>query len=387
MICPGRVDRARACTCIRFPAAKELKDADQVYLGRAGRVVCRPRGGDPCASSVQRIKVLQVLKGRVPRTVVVRDPGKSTNLCLRTYKAGEVALIFVRRGVFHLCAGNYDLSVQMSRMNAYLSLTRGVVSPRRPLSLAAALEHYWLGMPPLGRPLRVRYPPLAGRRFRRGKLRGRFVGRGKRADVVLTRVIARGAMLLVRGATLRYKHLFRLLVVQEGKKRTVVHEDKWNGCGGTDACRLHGRCRFVAGRCEARTRQDCLKSHDCRRRGRCTPWRGRCALRSTADCQRASGCREYGDCTLVRGACRPTRDAHCRRSTHCREMGHCSLRGGACVPGSAQDCRQATTACRSNGRCSFKGGFCEAVTDADCRRAAACKRDGRCRARGGWCVR
>ena len=374
----GRPAPVAACACIGLGPQDHFDRAELVFVGRAARA---RRQGDRL---LQPVHVLQALKGRPGKQVVLSREAKALNTCERSFEEDEVALVFLTKGRAGICAGNYALEVQMERLDEYLKLAGaaegGVTLPVLEAALGPALD----GVPRRG-PLAVAFAPLVGQR----SATLRLVSGSERAAVLIHGALAHGPMHLLSGAHLGRRRLFTSLVLAvPGRPPEVLHTLRRDGCRRTDGCRYHGHCSFDRRRgvCQARG-ADCRRSSACSDQGRCTARRGACVVGSDEDCRRSERCKTSGHCHEVGGHCRATTAADCHRSETCGEFGDCSATGGACAPGGAKDCVQSSVACKMNGRCSFRQGQCIVGTDDDCRRADACKVHGRCRARKGQCVR
>lgn len=130
------------CTCVDWPAERRMTEADQVFLGR---FVERATEGD---KEALRFDVVHALKGVVGAKHVVR---RGFDLeCDRSFKKGELALVFVKGGRMPICAGNVDLDHVLPTFGAYLD--GGATAPLDVLKVALAgrfgkVKKAWAYMP------------------------------------------------------------------------------------------------------------------------------------------------------------------------------------------------------------------------------------------------
>jgi hypothetical protein len=129
---------ADACSCVRSGADAEMRNADLVFLGRAGPRVTRAGLED------QTITVLHALKGKPGATFLLRRTAGATSTCDRHFDAGEVAVVFAHQGRVGVCAGNYALEVQAPRLPEYFALA-AVKPTRAPLPAIEAAIARGLG--------------------------------------------------------------------------------------------------------------------------------------------------------------------------------------------------------------------------------------------------
>ena len=94
-------------SCVKRTAAQYVKDADLVFIGRAGPLKIRGK------ESTQGIRVLHRIKGKPGKVFTRVRPAGMPIPNDRVYAEGEVALFFVRKGNIDLCAGNFQLAAQM----------------------------------------------------------------------------------------------------------------------------------------------------------------------------------------------------------------------------------------------------------------------------------
>lgn len=102
-------------------------------------------------------------------------------------------------------------------------------------------------------------------------------------------------------------------------------------------CKLAGRCGYddAAGRCVARSSEDCERSDGCLTSGVCAFEGGGCVGRSDEACQRSEQCRAAGACAFSGrplDPCHAASDDHCRAAAICKTEGRCVAVGGRCVP-------------------------------------------------------
>lgn len=104
-------------------------------------------------------------------------------------------------------------------------------------------------------------------------------------------------------------------------------------------CKLAGLCGFdeAAGRCLARSEEDCRRSDGCLTSGVCSFAGGGCVGASDADCRASEQCRAVGACTFTGQPHRPCEAAgdDCRQAAICRNEGACTAHGGRCTAGGA----------------------------------------------------
>lgn len=124
---------AGACSCVRLGADADMRNADLVFLGRAGQRVTRGELED------QAITVLHALKGKPGRSFLLRRRAGLISTCDRHFDPGEVALVFVRQGAVGVCAGNYALEVQARSLPEYFALAEVKPTPAPLLAIEVAV--------------------------------------------------------------------------------------------------------------------------------------------------------------------------------------------------------------------------------------------------------
>lgn len=109
------LERAEACSCVRpIGGAKTyFRNADAVVLAVPQKVT--QKAGAPW----RRLEVVWALKGKVGAGSTLGIDGRQ-GPCSATFKVGQLALVYVRKGRALLCAGNYALSVTIKDMPVLL---------------------------------------------------------------------------------------------------------------------------------------------------------------------------------------------------------------------------------------------------------------------------
>jgi hypothetical protein len=115
MLVAAAPQRVAACSCARpvDGARGYFRGADAVLLAYVQATV--KQGG----KSWRPLQVVWALKGKAKAGSTVRIDG-ALHPCSAIYKTGQFALVFVRKGRTHLCAGNYALSVMRRDLPALL---------------------------------------------------------------------------------------------------------------------------------------------------------------------------------------------------------------------------------------------------------------------------
>lgn len=123
-------DVAAACSCVKRTPAELLAGADQAFVGRASAPTAAG------AKTRQVFHVLASLKGSVPSNFVLERSADEVSTCDAQFKDGQTSVVFVKAGRASVCAGNYDLSVQLPDLPALLR--HGASAPARPDGAAFA---------------------------------------------------------------------------------------------------------------------------------------------------------------------------------------------------------------------------------------------------------
>jgi hypothetical protein len=176
-------------------------------------------------------------------------------------------------------------------------------------------------------------------------------------------------------------------------------------------CAERGQCGARDDRCQARAREDCLRSRICLEEGRCTPRDGECVVAGDEDCARAALCRSdkqraclarhgvcvescadserfckvEGRCTDLDGRCVADSSARCRVAETCQHDGNCRAKSGRCVPERDEDCAQSSW-CESHAHCTARDETCAVTSGEDCERSRLCREQGLCSFASGRCI-
>jgi hypothetical protein len=206
--------RASACSCIGGTPEHYFQEADLVFFARAG--------GEKTTGNivVQPLEVLRSLKGRPGRIYQLSRPASARGMCSRTYKRGEIALVFITKGEASVCGGNYDLeAVHLEKMGEYLKLGRPAPLAADLPGVRAALEtglRRYLHARPL---VPVTWAPLAGRMAHVGKSSLSFIRHRLKHAVELRHALASGPVIYVEGYYGLEGFAFRTLILHRGRDR------------------------------------------------------------------------------------------------------------------------------------------------------------------------
>lgn len=208
----GPAPRAEACSCVGRSPAEYVAGADLVFFARAGKErAVRGRG-------IQPLEVLHALKGRPGKVFALSRPKGALSTCDRTFRAGEVALVFITKGGASVCDGNYDLkAVHLAQLAELLKAGRPAPSPPDLAALRAALGTA-LGAYLHERPrVPVTWAPLAGRVAQVGKTTLDFVANRLKHAVELRQALRAGPLTFVEGFYGLEGFAFRVLLREAGR--------------------------------------------------------------------------------------------------------------------------------------------------------------------------
>jgi hypothetical protein len=212
---------AARASCAPHTAAQYFKQAELVFLGRAGKISIKGK------LSRQPITVLLALKGKPGRVFTrVRVAGVQIPND-RVYKRGEVALFFATKGEVDLCSGNFPLGAQMREMGTYLKLGRRRTG-RPPLAAFRLVVDRLLRPYLHKRPtVPVAYPPLAGQRLRQGATTLPFVRGARKGAVRVDQAVSAGGVHVISGFYPTEGFAFQALLREAGGKLEVLHASGW----------------------------------------------------------------------------------------------------------------------------------------------------------------
>lgn len=223
----GAPRTADACSCMSRSADQYFKQAQLVFMARAGK---EQREGK---RTRQALNVLHTLKGRPGKVFNLRRPGGSRSTCDRIFREGEVALVLVVKGAVSVCAGNYDLkAVQLEKMASYFELGRKIARTRPPrlkeirTALAVALK----GRLDNRSSVPVTYKPLADKRARIGKCTLHFGSNRLKHAAEIDAALHSGPLLFVKGRYNMESYDFRVLlraVKGKGTKKGYETLARW----------------------------------------------------------------------------------------------------------------------------------------------------------------
>lgn len=207
---------AAGCQCVVSSPHAQVEAADIVVVGRAGKELTRD------TSVVQPIAVLHALKGKPGPVLTLRRRAEALTPCDRLFAEHEVALVFATKGAVGSCAGNHPLQVQSRHLAEYFaaSASPSGASSRAAVELALAR----VAAPILvGRErVDVTLPRLAGKVFRIGKTRLRFIKPRTSTGVVIDHAVASGPVHFIAGTLLREGRTFRVVVHDTGSALQVL---------------------------------------------------------------------------------------------------------------------------------------------------------------------
>jgi hypothetical protein len=208
-------DPAAACSCKQQPPSAYLKQADVVFLGRAGKVI------EKSGKRLQPFTVLLPIKG-VPGKTFTQVRPKVRPPCDRSYTPGEVAVVFAHKGNIDLCAGNFPMEAQLPHLDTYLGggkKAAAVDLAALRFALETMLRPYLHDRPRVP----VAYAPLAGKKLRIGKTTLPVVRkRGGKSMIHVSRAVSAGDVRLVSGSYGTEGFWFDLLLLKRGATFEVL---------------------------------------------------------------------------------------------------------------------------------------------------------------------
>jgi hypothetical protein len=171
-----------ACSCVDWPAERQMAEADQVFVGRYVRPGPDEEGGK------LRFDVLESLKGEVGHRFEIPRP--PDNDCERSFQNKELAIVFVTKGRVPVCGGNIDIDKALPSLGSYLTLAGHAQTAPSLAAMKVALA----GRLGSARKLKVYAPALKGRTLSMGSTQLSFIdGNGEdlpAADGVTSSVIS-----------------------------------------------------------------------------------------------------------------------------------------------------------------------------------------------------
>ncbi len=178
---------AKACSCGRASFAMHVKNADRVFLAKVGASTRTQTGHET------QLKILLTIKGGKTKSFRWTRKEKAP-LCGPSFVEGGVNVVFVKKGVLELCAGNFGMNAQMvgfpSVLRAGKIKTNSVsVDPMR-FALSKALK----GFLHHRKRIAVHYTPLRGKKITLGDSTLRFIPsvglkKGKAKAVIVDQAI------------------------------------------------------------------------------------------------------------------------------------------------------------------------------------------------------
>jgi hypothetical protein len=208
-----------ACDCPRGSPESHFKAADLVFIARAEK----PKTG---RKSTQRLVVLHALKGKPGRSFTITRPGAVISNCDRTFREGEVDLVFVVKDKVEMCHGNYGMKWQwqQKQIPPLLRLAHG--EPKAPTQTAfrAALSAA-LGPLVKGRTsVPVKYRPWTGKTLKVGKTTFSFTKTFPKSVVAVRDAVRHGPLHYISGIYHLQGHAFAVLLLDRGGKPQVVYQ-------------------------------------------------------------------------------------------------------------------------------------------------------------------
>jgi hypothetical protein len=140
-----------ACSCVDWPAERQMAEADQVFVGR----YVRP-GPDEDGTKL-RFDVIESLKGEVGHRFEIPRPPDSD--CERSFQNKELAIVFVAKNRVPVCGGNVDIDKALPSLGDYLTLA----GRAQPAPSLAAMKVALAGRLGSARKLKVYAPTLKGK--------------------------------------------------------------------------------------------------------------------------------------------------------------------------------------------------------------------------------
>lgn len=220
----------RACSCLRFPnAAQHYYDgAEVVFVGRAA---AWGKG------RFQSFEVLVPLKGKLAAGARYRiDVGAP---CSSAQRAEEVSLVFAKRHVASVCAGNYAMSVQLRDLPGVLGAAAKARGQKLALPAAAALRT-GLAVALKGYLHGRRSIPLASKRLPKtlalklGESTLHATATLPKHAVILRHAHQLGALVFVAGSYPREGLVFSLLLHSKRGKAVVLYKQVAERKGSTN---------------------------------------------------------------------------------------------------------------------------------------------------------
>lgn len=206
---------ATACSCKQQPPSAYLKQADVVFLGRAGKSI--EKGG----KKIQPFTVLHAIKGAPGKTFTQVRPAVKPP-CDRSYTPGEVAVVFAHKGNIDLCSGNFPMEAQIPHLDTYLGggkKTAAIDLAALRFALETMLRPYLHDRPKVP----VVYAPLGGRQLRIGKTTLPVVRkRAGKSMIHISRAVSAGDVRLVSGSYGTEGFWFDLLLLKRGAAFEVL---------------------------------------------------------------------------------------------------------------------------------------------------------------------
>ena len=208
----------QACDCPRGSAESHYKGADLVFIGRAEK----PRS---VRKFTQRLVVLHTLKGKPGRAFTITRPANTISGCDRTYRPGEVDLVFVVKGKVTLCAGNYGMKWhwKQKQIAPLLRMTRKPAPPTLSglrAALAAALGPLVKGK----KAVPIKFKPWTGRSLSVGKTTFTFTRHFPKTVVAIHHAARFGPLHFIAGIYHLKGHAFAVLLIERNGRQEVVYQ-------------------------------------------------------------------------------------------------------------------------------------------------------------------
>jgi hypothetical protein len=219
VVLASRWSVSRACDCPRGSAASHLQAADLVFVGRADK----PQQG---RQFTQRLAVLHALKGSPgPSFTIVRSVA-TISRCDRTFRPGEVDLVFVVKNKVEMCHGNYGMKWQwkQGQIAPLLRLAHG--RPASP-NIAAFRVAFAAALGPLVETrtsVPVKYPPLNGKSITIGRTVFGFTTLLPKSVVAVQHAVSHGPVHFISGIYHLQSYAFAVLLLDRGGTPQVVYE-------------------------------------------------------------------------------------------------------------------------------------------------------------------
>ncbi len=215
--------RAHACSCVEMTPAQYIKQADQVYLAKAGKLQTRGK------ERRRTFEVLLTIKGEATRKWTrVTDAGAESPCPVR-FDDGAATLLFIKKGTLFLCSGNFPMGGHLQDMGKYLAKVKPTAADKGgvPLevmnaALFKALAGYLHGRPKVP----LHHKALKGKQLKLGKTTMPVVGRAKNPrktkGVVMGRAMRRGDVHYITGTYPTEGLAFSVLLLKRQGKTLIL---------------------------------------------------------------------------------------------------------------------------------------------------------------------